>query len=161
MRHEKLIYTPRGLMSQVHLEEAPVRNGRRFDKSCNLILSAEGEKEIRKVLAEFFEESKDDFGNEITLDKLNLPLKDGNISQPKDPHYKDKHFLVARVKKGIEVTVDKKNNPIPLSDIYSGCTCRLKVRFYFYSVNGNNGVTCELIGIQKIADGERITISYR
>ena len=51
--------------------------------------------------------------------------------------------------------MDRKKNPIlEQEEVYSGCYARISVNMFAFNSNGNKGIGCGLLNIQKVADGE-------
>lgn len=44
------------------------------------------------------------------------------------------------------------------ADVYSGCYIRANINFFAYNTNGNKGIGCGLNAVQKIEDGEPLTM---
>lgn len=57
----------------------------------------------------------------------------------------------------VVVGLDMQNILNP-ADIYSGCYIRASVNFFAYNSNGNKGVGCGLNAVQKIEDGEPLSV---
>ena len=85
--------------------------------------------------------------------KIMYPIHDGDeVADSKGEVYKDHLYLNCSSFNRPKV-VDRDKQPITdREEIYSGCVARLVVLFKPYN-NVNKGVTCRLLGVQKIADG--------
>jgi hypothetical protein len=92
--------------------------------------------------------------------QIKNPLKDGDLrDDDKDDSglYAGKVYLQAyNVKKPGIVDSDGETPITDNSDVYSGCQARMQVRIFAYENSGNKGVSCMLMNVQKIADGERL-----
>lgn len=47
-----------------------------------------------------------------------------------------------------------RNDILDPAEVYSGCYGRAHIRFYGYNTQGNKGISAQLLGVQKLADGE-------
>lgn len=85
--------------------------------------------------------------------KIMYPIHDGDeVADTKGEVYKGHLYLNCSSFNKPKV-VDRDKQPITdREDIYSGCIARLVVLFKPYN-NVNKGITCRLLGVQKIADG--------
>ena len=53
--------------------------------------------------------------------------------------------------------IDRRAQPIMDQDeVYSGCYANVKLSFYPFNSNGNQGVAVGLVAVQKVKDGERL-----
>jgi hypothetical protein len=85
--------------------------------------------------------------------KLLYPIHDGDeVAEKKGEIYKGKFYLNCSNYKKPKV-VDRNKQPIEDSEeVYSGCVAWLVMLFKPYN-NVNKGITCRLLGVQKVADG--------
>ncbi len=100
------------------------------------------------------------WGDVVPID-LKLPLRDGDIERADSKDYEDHYFINAtsKYKPGI---VDKRLNEIKdEKEIYPGCYGRVSINFYPFSKNGQSGIGCGINNVQKIGDGEIISIGSR
>ena len=67
------------------------------------------------------------------LSAINTPLNDGDEKRPDDPAYED---------------------ILDHSEVYSGVYGRACISFFAYNKNGNKGIGCSLLHLQKGRDGE-------
>ena len=87
------------------------------------------------------------------LEDLKTPLRDGDKERKGDEAYANAWFINANstTKPGV---VDADRNPIlDSSELYSGIIGRASISFYAFNSNGNRGIACGLINLQKLADG--------
>jgi len=86
---------------------------------------------------------------------LKVPLRDGDEeADEKGEEYAGHYFINASSKKAPGI-VDRKKNPIlEQEEVYSGCYARISVNMFAFNSNGNKGIGCGLLNIQKVADGE-------
>ena len=86
-----------------------------------------------------------------TCNKQGIPYKE------KNPEYIGNYFL--RVYNTTKPTAVDRNNSaiIDPSEIYSGCYCRVNINCYTFDGETNKGVTAGLNGVQKWAEGERLS----
>lgn len=88
------------------------------------------------------------------LSALKTPLRDGDLDRPDDPAYAGCFFLNANSDRAPGI-VDAHAKPIlDRSEVYSGCYGRVSLSFYPFNTNGNRGIACGLVNIQKLRDGE-------
>lgn len=90
------------------------------------------------------------------LDKIRIPLRDGDEERPDDEIFAGCYFLNATSMYAPGV-VDKDLNVIVNHDeLYSGCYGRAQISFYAYNRQGNKGIACGLRNLQKLEDGEKL-----
>lgn len=90
-------------------------------------------------------------------EKLDLPLRDGDIERPDDPVYKGKYYINCKNKTKPGV-VDQNVQPILDPErIYSGCVINASVNFFGYLNTGKAGISCGLNHVQLVADGEHLS----
>lgn len=88
------------------------------------------------------------------LEVLKTPLRDGDQEREGDEAYAGCYFVNANstTKPGI---VDGDRQPIlDTAELYSGIYGRASINFYAYNRNGNKGIACGLLNLQKLSDGE-------
>lgn len=89
--------------------------------------------------------------------KLDLPIRDGDLKGAKYPEFKGCWYFNAKSKfKPGLVDVDG-NEILDPSDVYSGCIVRLSLNLYPYNALGNLGIGVGLSNVMKINDGKRLT----
>ena len=78
------------------------------------------------------------------------------MDRPDDPAYVGCFFLNANASpEHPPLVVDADRNAImDRGEVYSGCYGRGCVSFFPYNTQGNKGIGCGLIGVQKLQDGE-------
>lgn len=118
-------------------------------------------KKIKTAIQEAYKNNESALkGNEQNvppIEKLKLPLHDGDKEKPGDKNYSNTYFINANSRNAPEI-IDKNKNPITdENEIYSGVICAVSLRFFAYNVNGNKGIGCSLGNIMKVKDGERIS----
>lgn len=99
----------------------------------------------------------DEFKKKIHL--KNRPVKDGNEKADKEGFGDGVSYLSA-YRKSRPGVVDRTLTPLTKEDgiLYPGCTVNMSVRLYAYDhKTGGKGVTCELIAVQFVRDGERFS----
>ena len=82
-------------------------------------------------------------------------LKDGDETQREE--YKG-HVYINVTSKYRPQIVDKDLKILSHDELYNGCLARVSISFYPYNhkESGNCGISCELLNLQKLKDGERI-----
>ena len=88
-------------------------------------------------------------------DNLISCLKDGGATGRKE--YEDSFYINATSKYRPQV-VDKDLKILSPDELYNGCLGRVSINFYPYNhkESGNCGISCELLNLQKLKDGEKI-----
>ena len=88
-------------------------------------------------------------------DNLITCLKDGDATGRKE--YEASFYINATSKYRPQV-VDKDLKILSPDELYNGCLARVSINFYPYNHkdSGNCGISCELLNIQKLKDGEKI-----
>ena len=88
-------------------------------------------------------------------DNLITCLKDGDATGRKE--YEDSFYINATSKYRPQV-VDKDLKILSPDELYNGCLGRVSINFYPYNhkESGNCGISCELLNLQKLTDGEKI-----
>lgn len=91
-----------------------------------------------------------------------IPIYDGDGYRPSGEAFGEEcrgcMVMTASAKQQpVVVGVDMQNILNP-ADLYSGCYIRANVNFFAYNSNGNKGVGCGLNAVQKIADGEPLSM---
>lgn len=88
------------------------------------------------------------------LEDLKTPLRDGDISKPDDPAFRNCYFLNATSKMPPFIIDRNGNNITTHSEVYSGVYGRAALSFYGFSHPGKTGIACGLVNLQKVSDGE-------
>lgn len=113
---------------------------------------------IKFSIKEAIERDKDKkWGGKVPKD-LRMPLRDGDEDRPEDETYEGQFFLNANAssKRQPKLLTRVKGQTATEEDLYSGCFAVAIVNFYGYNTSGNKGVGVGLVGVQKLADGERL-----
>lgn len=124
------------------------------------VLIPKSEKETVKALKDAIEAAKNagivSKWNNKEPNKLDLPLRDGDIDKEDDDVYAGNYYVNAKcvTRPGV---VDKHRNPIVDEDeVYSGMWAVVSVTFFPYNVSGKKGVACGLNNVMKTKDDERL-----
>ena len=149
-------------LSYAHLCEPKSINGSDPKYSVSLIIPKD-DKQMVKVLEQAIDNAKElgksKWGGKIPSN-LKLPLRDGDEDRPEDEAYENSYFINANSERAPQVVGTEKDKatgkaiPLGPDEVYSGCYARASINFYPFNVNGNKGIACSLISIQKIDDGE-------
>jgi hypothetical protein len=149
-------------LSYAHLFEPKSINGSDPKYSVSLIIPKD-DKHMIKVIQQAIDNAKEmgksKWGGKIPAN-LKLPLRDGDEDRPEDEAYENSYFINANSERAPQVVGTGKDRatgkaiPLGPDEVYSGCYARASINFYPFNVNGNKGVACSLISIQKIDDGE-------
>ncbi|MBD5456336.1 MAG: DUF2815 family protein [Lachnospiraceae bacterium] len=91
-----------------------------------------------------------------------IPIYDGDGYRPSGEAFGEEcrgHMVMTASAKNQPVVVDlSMQNIINPADVYSGCYIRASINFFAYNSNGNKGIGCGLNAVQKIEDGEPLTM---
>ena len=147
--------------SYVNVFEAISQNGGKPKYSDQLIISKDDTETIdgiSKAIEAAYENGKNKLmganGQIPPFSALRTPLRDGDLERPGDPIYKNCYFINARNPKPPIIVGSDKHPITEPSEFFSGCYGRACISFYIYNANGNRGIACSLLAIQKTADGE-------
>ena len=90
------------------------------------------------------------------------PLRDGDApndsGEPRGQEFAGHYFIAAKNKKQPIVVNAQRQKIIDPDEVYSGCYVNMAIEFYGYSNSGNKGIAANLIGVQKVKDGERLGV---
>lgn len=90
-----------------------------------------------------------------------MPLYDGDGYRPSGEPFGEEckgHWVITASSNDKPEAVDVNLNPImSKNELYSGCYGRVSLNFFAYNKNGNKGVGCGLMNIQKLEDGQSLT----
>lgn len=147
--------------SYANVWEAKSINGGAPKYSVSLIIPKSDTKTIEKIKAAIqaaYEEGESKLkGNGKTVPALSIlktPLRDGDLERPDDEAYANSYFVNANSGTAPGI-VDADRQPIiDHSEVYSGVYGRASINFYAFNSNGNKGIACGLINLQKMRDGE-------
>ena len=136
-------------------------NGSTPKYSVSLIIDKDDTKtinDIKEAIKAAYEEGsvrlKGNGRSVPSLDSIKTPLRDGDKDRPDDENYANSYFVNANstTPPGI---VDVDCNPIlNHAEVYSGVYGRASINFYAYNKNGNRGIACGLLNLQKVRDGQ-------
>ena len=86
---------------------------------------------------------------------LKLPLKDGDLKG--DDNYKGHWFINLKSRFKPPIVDANMQEIIDENEFYAGCYGRANLSFYAYNNTGNRGVSCNLLALQKLQEGERLS----
>lgn len=90
-----------------------------------------------------------------------MPLYDGDGYRPSGEPFGEEckgHWVITASSNDKPEIVDQNLNPIlSKNELYSGCFGRVSLNFFAYNKNGNKGVGCGLMNLQKLEDGPSLT----
>lgn len=90
-----------------------------------------------------------------------MPLYDGDGLRANGEAFGEEcrgHWVITASSNDKPEIVDANLNPImSKSELYSGCYGRASLNFFAYNKNGNKGVGCGLMNLQKLEDGPSLT----
>ena len=150
-------------LSYANIWQAKSINGGTPKYSTSVLIPKSDTKTIAKVKAAIqaaYEEGEAKLkGSSKTVPPLvsiKTPLRDGDVERPDDEAYAGHWFLNAN-STTVPGVVDANREPIyDTSEIYSGVYARVSLSFYAFNNNGNRGIACGLLNIQKVRDGESL-----
>ena len=91
-----------------------------------------------------------------------IPIYDGDGFRPSGEAFGEEckgHMVVTASAKQQPVIVGlDMQNIINPADVYSGCYVRASINMFAYNSNGNKGIGCGLNAVQKIEDGEPLSM---
>lgn len=153
--------------SYVNVWEAKGIEGSRPAWSVSLIIKKNDPciEKIKAAIKAAYDDGKDVLkGNSKTVpafEAISNPLNDGDIKRSDDPAYAGAYYINAKNYQNGPGIVDRDRQEIlDRSEIYSGCYGRACISFYAYNKNGNKGIGCTLLHLQKGRDGEHLGGSY-
>ena len=148
-------------LSYVNLWEPTSFKGNAPAYQCALIISKNDKETMQGLQNEIkaaIEWGKKKFGSRFVqggVDKLKLPIHDGDVERPNDPAYANSYYINVKSKqKPRIVDLNRKDIENP-AEVYSGCYARVSLSVYPYE-GSPNGITCGLINVQKLEDGESL-----
>lgn len=145
-------------LSYSHIWEPTSINGSEPKYSVCCLISKDDTKTLGRINAlvkKVIEDGKPIWGGKIPK-KLKLPLRDGDEERD-DSVYENMMFLNANSGR-MPAIIDRRCQPILDQDeVYSGCYANVKISVYPFNKNGNQGVACGLVAVQKTKDGERLS----
>ena len=90
-----------------------------------------------------------------------MPLHDGDGLRASGEPFGEEckgHWVITASSNDKPEAVDANLNPImSKNELYSGCYGRASLNFFAYNKNGNKGVGCGLMNIQKLEDGASLS----
>lgn len=162
LKNDTKVVTGLVRLSYAHIFEPKSINGSDPKYSVSLIIP-KTDKQMLKTLEQAINNAKElgkaKWGGKIPA-ILKLPMRDGDEDRPEDEAYADSYFINANNDKAPKVVGTEKDKTtgkaieLGSDEVYSGCYCRASIKFYPFNANGNRGVACSLLSIQKIEDGE-------
>lgn len=109
---------------------------------------------LQALIKQVVQDSAAKWGGKIPQN-LKLPLRDGDAERD-DENYAGCMFLNANSGRAPAV-IDARCQPVMDQDeVYSGCYANVKISIFPFNANGNRGIGCGLVAVQKVRDGERL-----
>lgn len=152
--------------SYMHIFQPRIpENGGEPKYSVTLLIPKTDTATINAIFAEI-EKAKQEgaqkaFGGNIPP-MCKIPIYDGDGYRPSGEAFGEEcrgHMVMTASAKNQPVIVDlNMQNIINPADVYSGCYIRASINFFAYNSNGNKGIGCGLNAVQKIEDGEPLTM---
>ncbi|WP_296649162.1 DUF2815 family protein [Romboutsia sp. 13368] len=144
-------------LNYVNVKEARTNGLSSEPKYSTTILIPKESNTIEKVYEAIYNATKNGiqtWGGQVT-ENLITCLKDGDTTGRKE--YENSFYINATSKYRPQI-VDKDLKILNPDELYNGCFGRVSINFYPYNhkESGNCGISCELLNIQKLEDGERI-----
>lgn len=176
-KNTQSVVTCKGRISYPHLFEPQTTDNGRTQYDCVFIIPkpetvadpverAEIEKTLKELRAAAGKCAQDKWGAQIPPALVN-PIKDGDGTRPTDgqPYGPEVHgsFFInaASGEKWKPSVVLNEKDPLTdgwkraePSDVYAGCFARIAVSPYAWNYKSKNGVSFNLVTVQKLADGD-------
>lgn len=89
-----------------------------------------------------------------TVEKIKMPIRDGDAERKEDEAYADSYFINAYTLTKPQVVDENREDIEDESEFYSGCYGRASITFYAYNHEGEVGIACGLGNVQKLREGE-------
>lgn len=149
--------------SYANVWEPKAINGNKPKYSVSLIIPKSDKKTIAKIKAAVkaaYEEGQSILkgsGRTVPeMDKIKLPLHDGDVDKSGDPAYKNSYFVNATSYEKPEIVDMNREQIFDHSEVYSGVYGRASINFYAFNKGANKGIACGLNNLQKFRDGESL-----
>ena len=157
MKHNTKVITGSVKLNYVNVKEPRV-NGLSSEPKYSLTIIIHKESNtMDKIYEGIYNATKNglDIWNGKVPENLISCLKDGDETQREE--YKG-HVYINVTSKYRPQIVDKDLKILNPDELYNGCLARVSINFYPYNhiQSGNCGISCELLNLQKLKDGERI-----
>ena len=144
-------------LNYVNIKEPKAINLSTEPKYSTTILIPKESNTMDKIYEAMYNATKNglDILNGKVPESLITCLKDGDETQREE--YKG-HVYINVTSKYRPQIVDKDLKILNPDELYNGCLARVSINFYPYNHkdSGNCGISCELLNLQKLKDGERI-----
>ena len=157
MKLNTKVITGSVILNYVNVKEARANLLYSEPKFSLVILIPKESETINKVYEGIYNATKnglDLWGGQVPQDLITC-LKDGDSTSKEE--YKN-HFYINATSKYRPQIVDKDLKLLSADELYNGCVARVSISFYPYNhkESKNKGISCELLNIQKLQDGNLI-----
>lgn len=157
MKLNTKVITGSVILNYVNVKEARANLLSSEPKFSLVILIPKESETINKVYEGIYNATKnglDLWGGQVPQDLITC-LKDGDSTSKEE--YKN-HFYINATSKYRPQIVDKDLKLLSADELYNGCVARVSISFYPYNhkESKNKGISCELLNIQKLQDGNLI-----
>ena len=157
MKLNTKVITGSVILNYVNVKEARANLLSLEPKFSLVILIPKESETINKVYEGIYNATKnglDLWGGQVPQDLITC-LKDGDSTSKEE--YKN-HFYINATSKYRPQIVDKDLKLLNPDKLYNGCVARVSISFYPYNhkESKNKGISCELLNIQKLQDGNLI-----
>lgn len=157
MKLNTKVITGSVILNYVNVKEAKANLLSLEPKFSLVILIPKESETINKVYEGIYNATKnglDLWGGQVPQDLITC-LKDGDSTSKEE--YKN-HFYINATSKYRPQIVDKDLKLLNPDKLYNGCVARVSISFYPYNhkESKNKGISCELLNIQKLQDGNLI-----
>src|SRR5699024_2036988 len=157
MKLNTKVITGSVILNYVNVKEARANLLSSEPKFSLVILITKESDTINKVYEGIYNATKnglDLWGGQVPQDLITC-LKDGDSTGKEE--YKN-HFYINATSKYRPQIVDKDLKLLSADELYNGCVARVSISFYPYNhkESKNKGISCELLNIQKLQDGNLI-----
>lgn len=157
MKLNTKVITGSVILNYVNVKEAKANLLSLEPKFSVVILIPKESETINKVYEGIYNATKNGlelWGGQVPQDLITC-LKDGDSTGKEE--YKN-HFYINATSKYRPQIVDKDLKLLNPDKLYNGCVARVSISFYPYNhkESKNKGISCELLNIQKLQDGNLI-----
>ena len=157
MKLNTKVITGSVILNYVNIKEPRANGLYQEPKYSTTILIPKESNTMDKVYEAMYNATKNGleiWGGQVPGDLITC-LKDGDETGKEE--YKN-HFYINATSKYRPQVVDKDLKLLNPEKLYSGCFARVSINFYPYNhrESNNKGISCELLNIQKLKDGNRI-----
>jgi hypothetical protein len=148
------VNTPKGQIAFPKVFRPEMNDAGKENYSCTVLV--DNKEDISNIKAMVKEVATEKWGAKLPK-PLGLPFKDGNEKDlEKYPNFENKIVLSAKTQFQPQLIDERREEILDETAFYAGCEGRMAVSAYAWSYRGTNGVSLNLVALQKTGEGERI-----